>query len=81
MPRCTYESEVYGSVFVCVCVCVCVECYIYSFNDQRSEKEFFYRSRLLGLQFFWLEICKIMLRSRIIARFAYLGNAYIQNSV
>ncbi len=68
-------SEVYGSVFVCLCVCVsvCVDCYSCSrINEVQVQVSIligFYSHVFLD---FNLWICKIMLRSRVMARFAYL---------
>ncbi len=67
MPRCACASEVYGSVFVCLSVCLCR--LLQLLKDQRSASKGFYG--LLVMDFnSW--ICKIMLRSRVMARFAYL---------
>ncbi len=75
MPRCACASEVYGSVFVCVCVSVCLSvclCRLLQLlKDQRSASKGFYR---LLVMFSWILIrgFKIMLRSRVMARFVYL---------
>ncbi len=61
MPRCACASEVYGSV------CVCLGCYSCSgINDVQVSDS-------IGLVRFFLvyRICKIMLRSRVTASFAY----------
>ena len=61
--RCACANEVYGSVFVCLCRVLQL------LNDMWSTSKIFYR---LLVMFSWIEICKIMLRSRVIARFSYL---------
>ncbi len=62
---CACASEVYGSVFVCLCVCRLLQL----LKDQRSASKGFY---WLLVMFSCSWICKIMLRSRVMARFAYL---------
>ena len=68
-----YASSAHAQRGITV-VCLCVDCYSCSMVQARVSIGFS-KSRFLGMHFFLecnLWICKIMLRSRVIARFAYL---------